>query len=393
MKILVLSFYYPPDLSAGSFRVSAFVKALQRVLGENVHIEVLTTIPNRYATYQTVAAEREVSANVTVRRFKLPSHRSGLFDQSRAFAAFAVQVIRHVRTREYDLVFATTSRLMTGFLGARIANRFHVPFLLDVRDIFLDTIKDLYPGAIARLVGPLVGWMERRTINRATKINLVSEGFFPYFRRRYPSKDFTFIPNGIDEGFDSALEFSNNTPDGAQIILYAGNIGAGQGLDKVVPGLARALGSGYEFWIVGDGGRRSALERAIEQAGVENVRILAPVERSELITLYRRSDFLFLHLDDVPAFEKVLPSKIFEYAATGKPILAGVAGYAADFLRTEVPNVGVFPPGDVPKARVALAGLTPGMTDRTKFRKDYDREVLSRKLACELRALLEVGTE
>ena len=47
---------------------------------------------------------------------------------------------------------------------------------------------------------------------------------------------------------------------------------------------------------------------------------------------------LFLHLGAVPAFEKVLPSKLFEYAALGKPVLAGVAGYAADFVRAEIDN-------------------------------------------------------
>ena len=45
---------------------------------------------------------------------------------------------------------------------------------------------------------------------------------------------------------------------------------------------------------------------------------------------------LFIHLNAYPAFEKVLPSKIFEYAATGKPILAGVSGYSADFIRNNL---------------------------------------------------------
>ena len=49
------------------------------------------------------------------------------------------------------------------------------------------------------------------------------------------------------------------------------------------------------------------------------------------------TDVLFLHLNDYSAFRKVIPSKIFEYAATGKPIVAGVSGYAAEFLRHENP--------------------------------------------------------
>ena len=44
----------------------------------------------------------------------------------------------------------------------------------------------------------------------------------------------------------------------------------------------------------------------------------------ELLNYYNQANILFLHLNSIKAFEKVLPSKIFEYAASNKPILAGV---------------------------------------------------------------------
>ena len=47
---------------------------------------------------------------------------------------------------------------------------------------------------------------------------------------------------------------------------------------------------------------------------------------------YDKASILFLHLNDYEAFYKVLPSKIFEYATTGKPIIAGVNGFAKDVI-------------------------------------------------------------
>ena len=61
-----------------------------------------------------------------------------------------------------------------------------------------------------------------------------------------------------------------------------------------------------------------------------------------MINEYQKANILFLHLNDLNSFHKVLPSKIFEYAATGKPILAGVKGYAAKFLREQVKGVEIF---------------------------------------------------
>ena len=51
MRILLLSFYYPPDLSAGSFRAAALVKALTQAGSTGLTIDVLTTVPNRYKSF------------------------------------------------------------------------------------------------------------------------------------------------------------------------------------------------------------------------------------------------------------------------------------------------------------------------------------------------------
>ena len=69
--------------------------------------------------------------------------------QSRAFAEFARRALEIVAERSYDLVFATSSRLMTAALGAWIARRKHAALYLDIRDMFVDTIGDVLPAAAA----------------------------------------------------------------------------------------------------------------------------------------------------------------------------------------------------------------------------------------------------
>jgi glycosyltransferase involved in cell wall biosynthesis len=103
---------------------------------------------------------------------------------------------------------------------------------------------------------------------------------------------------------------------------------------------------------------------------------------------YRTADVLFLHLNDYPAFEKVLPSKIFEYAALGKPILAGVGGYAAKFLAAEVSNAAVFAPCDAVGAVDALSTIEVKDLPRQEFIARFRRETLMGKLA---REVLEVA--
>jgi glycosyltransferase involved in cell wall biosynthesis len=385
MKILFLTFYYPPDLSAGSFRSEALIEQLVQSLPSDAHIDVITTQPNRYASIDKIASRHEVRDKISVERIPLPAHQSGMIDQARAFITFDRAVTQRVHGRKYDLVFATSSRLMTAFLGARIAARLNTRLYLDIRDIFADTIKDVLPGAKVKLLLPVLNQIERYTVRKAARINLVSEGFRPYFESRYPGQRFDFFTNGIDEEFlDIDIDWSktNLLPAKPLRVLYAGNIGEGQGLHRILPQLAKMAGQDYIFTVVGDGGRRDQLQQDLSREGVQNaVDIKPPVERGDLMNYYKNSDVLFLHLNDYDAFAKVLPSKIFEYAATGKPIVAGVNGYSAEFLRSEVENCAVFPPCDATAALGALKSVSVISKHRTTFIQRYRRTGIMKRMA------------
>ncbi len=385
MKILVLSFYYRPDLSAGSFRTTALVSAL-RALTRQSHIKVITTLPNRYASFSVEAPEREELEGVSITRIALPPHKSGMFDQSKAFLQFARHVLRAVGEDRYDLVYATSSRLMTAVLGAWVARRHRCPLYLDIRDIFVDTIKDVLPRRIASLSRRFFLVLERWAIGCASSVNLVSGGFRCYFESRYPHQRFTFFTNGIDDEFLTVAPQTKSPPkrDYPINVLYAGNLGEGQGLHSILPELARRCTGKMHFTVYGDGGRKTMLMERLAALQVTNVDVHPPVPRPQLIEAYRAADILFLHLGDYDAFTKVLPSKIFEYAALGKPIWAGVPGFSAEFLRTEVENVAVFHPGDVEGAMRCLDRLVIQDRPRQPFIAKFARSTICREMAADM---------
>ncbi|WP_339880420.1 glycosyltransferase family 4 protein [Pseudidiomarina gelatinasegens] len=390
MKVLVLSLYYKPDLSAGSFRITSLVEKLRE---QGADVEVVTTLPNRYSSFTSQALEKEVNDGLVIHRISLPPHKSGMVDQIKAFSRYYKAAHKLTKNKNYDIVFASSSRLFTAYLGARIAKQKKVPLYLDIRDIFADTIKDVLSAKLTWLIKPVLSIIERYTFSKAARINLVSEGFKDYFLERFSDRDYRFFTNGIDNEF---LDVSFDTKNNLKVnifgkkgriltIVYAGNIGEGQGLHSIVPQLSSAIGEKIEFVVIGDGGRKQQL--IDKSVGVTNLKVLPPVKRAELIEIYKNADILFLHLNDYPAFEKVLPSKIFEYAALGKPILAGVSGYAASFLQQEVDNAAVFSPGDVEQAVVAIKSLSLGYTDRVDFRRKFARDCIMNKMASDLIAV------
>ncbi|MEE9926785.1 glycosyltransferase family 4 protein [Microvirgula aerodenitrificans] len=382
-----MSFYYPPDLSAGSFRTAALVSALLEQFADQIHIDLVTTQPNRYGSFSAEAPAFEQCSQLTIHRIELEPHQSGMVDQSRAFLSYARGALLAINGEKYDLVYATSSRLMTATLGAFVARRRKIPLYLDIRDIFVDTIKDVLSAPLARIVRPFFSLLEGWTIRSASKVNLVSSGFVCYFRARYSEVEYSFFTNGIDDEFIQAQP-TDRQESGNEVlkVVYAGNMGEGQGLHTIIPGLARRFEGRLQFSLIGDGGRRRQLAEAVAEC--QNVQLLAPVEREALIAAYGEADVLFLHLNDYEAFKKVLPSKLFEYGAMGKPIWAGVAGYAADFLHMHIKNAAIFTPCDVQDAAHAFETLDLASEPRQQFVEQFSRDNIMRKMAMDIIAMV-----
>jgi len=140
--------------------------------------------------------------------------------------------------------------------------------------------------------------------------------------------------------------------------------------------------------LIGDGGRKKQLEFALKTAHCHNVELVSPINREELIKEYQEADVLFLHLNDYPAFQKVLPSKLFEYGAMGKPIWAGVSGYPAEFIKNEISNSAVFYPCNYAEAEVVFMKLELNTQYRKNFIDKYMQAHIMQAMSSDIVSLL-----
>lgn len=393
MKILFLSFYFEPDLCAGSFRNTSLFKELLNHIGKKDFIHVITTYPNRYHSFKVKSLEEEIGVNYKINRVRIPIHKSGFIDQAKSFCFYYRKVLWLINNEKYDMVFASSSRLFTAFLARKISAKQKIPLYLDIRDIFVDTISDIFKDKIfIRL--PIVfcfKLIEKYTFANASHINLVSEGFKTYFSV-YPKPNYSYFTNGIDNIFLEKDEGVLGCPfemKDVKIITYAGNIGSGQGLEKIIPEAAEIFGDRYLFRIIGDGSTKSLLEDSVKKKRLTNVELILPVPRDKLIQYYMETDFFFLHLNDLVAFKKVLPSKLFEYGAYDKPIIAGVSGYAAIFIREKLGNTLLFQPTDVNNFILEMNHYVYKLVDRVQFKKEYSRNKILEMMAQSIISYLE----
>jgi len=275
------------------------------------------------------------------------------------------------------------------------ARKLGCKYFIDTRDIFSETISDIFSqkskllGLISKTTFSL---LERWLFNKAIGVNVVSEGFPEYFQNKgIDTSNWSFFPNGVDKEFVSLPLIENKISKNIKTILYAGNIGIGQGLETVLPATAKRMGNRYHFLVIGGGGASSKLIDAIESSNINNIEILPPVKRENLTKYYKDADILFLHLNDIPAFRRVLPSKIFEYAALRRPIVAGLSGYSAKFIVDNVPYATIFNSGDVDGCVNAIKKVESlEIKDKNIdiFIKKYSREKIMNKMAKHIFSLL-----
>lgn len=389
-NILFLSYYYEPDLSAGSFRNSPLSLELAGQLESKATVHVFCTQPNRYKNLATDCPALEQRGNLVIHRISVPQHGNGFLRQIISFLSFRRQVLASVQKIPVDFIYGSTSKLFTGFLAFEIARKKDVPYYIDLRDLFAENLGEFIsiPG-INRLLKTIVrNYFEKPCLMHAAHININSEGFRENLPKAFRGS-VSFFPNGIDEDFLYWRKV-HEPQRKSNLITYAGNIGEAQGLHFLLPALAKRLEGKFEFLVVGDGSVKHLLVEALQANQVTNVTCKPPVNRKELVAIYQHSDYLLIHLNRHKALEKVLPSKLFEYGSGDVPILAGVRGYPRKFLQRELKEkCFCFDPGDVESLCQYLLSAPYVLFHDDEFVRRYTRKRINHEMAKSIVEVIE----
>lgn len=386
MRIMYLTQWFEPEPNI--VKGLAFVRALEAA---GHQVTVVTGFPNYptgklYPGYRLRWIQRETVAGVQVVRLPLyPSHDASAARRALNFLSFfaAALVYGLVRRERYDLAYVYHPPITVGLAAALAGRVRRLPFVLDVQDLWPDTIAAT--GMVG--AGRLVGWLGRlcnHVYRRAAAIVVQSEGMrTALIDRGVPPPKLTTIHNWSDAEFGEAAATDKAPSDDTRFTLvYGGNLGRAQALETVVDAAAllQSRRSDIEIVLQGDGVQAAALRERAQRAGVTILRFEPHRPQQEIIGVFRRADALLMHLADDPLFSITVPSKTQFYLSLGRPVVAGVAGEAADLLRRSGAAM-VAPPSDAQ----ALADAIAAMADTPRDRREamgrqglaFYREILS----------------
>jgi len=176
---------------------------------------------------------------------------------------------------------------------------------------------------------------------------------------------------------------------------YVGTIGMACGLHVVLDAAAMLKQRAVDdvvFLLVGDGAQRAPLVDQAEARGLDNVVFTGRQPKAMMPGYLAIMDVCLVHLRKTDLFSTVMPSKIFEAAAMGRPIVNGVAGFAAEFIDKAGAGVNIESENAKQLVESILALKSDpllrdslGRSGRQYVTAHYDRE----KLAADYLAVLE----
>jgi glycosyltransferase involved in cell wall biosynthesis len=399
VHILFLTHYFTPENNAPAARVHGMAREWAR---SGHRVTVLTCAPNVpsgvvYEGYENKLYQEEWIDGVRAVRVwtwlaaNKGRVRRGLNYLSYLAAAGAAGPL--IRPRA-DVVIATSPQFFAGWAGWPVARAHGAPFVLEVRDIWPDSIVAVGALPDGRIVKTL-GRLERALYDGADHIVAVGDGYRMNMIRKGigPSK-ISVVTNGVDVGLfqprepDMELRARLGFSPETFVVTFAGTIGMASDLGVVLDAARRLRAKRRDdiaFLLVGDGAQRAELEERARAEGLSNVVFTGLVPRAELPAYLASGDACLAHFRKQELFQMILPNKFFEDAAMEKPILLGFEGEAKAMLEEADCGIAFEPSNDEELAAAAeqLAAAPPeerrrlGENGRRYVLEHFDRRTLA----------------
>ena len=347
MKILFFTHYFPPE---GNAPASRTYEHCVRWVREGHDVTVITCVPNvptgvPYEGYKNrFRAQKEVVDGINVVRvWTLLAANSGFTKRILNYLTYMISATwTGMWVKKPDVIIATSPQFFCGWAGVLVQFFRRRPFVLEIRDIWPESITAV--GAMKRgFAVRVLEWLEKKMYRSADHIVTVGKGYRDNVSAKAPVGDRTsVIYNGVDGNqftpvpADADFRARYGMAD-RFLVSYVGTIGMAHGLETVLDAAEKLKAAGRNdvgFLLVGDGARRESLEsEAAERGLTDMVKFTGRLPKTEMPRVLASSETLLVHLRACDLFTTVIPSKIFEAMAMERPIIMGVQGESADIVR------------------------------------------------------------
>ena len=353
-KILIISEVFYPEIGSGSNRITNLVIELKK---NGYIVDVVTSEPSypnkdiyKEDGYRDLEKEKEIYKDSNIHRVRTSKAKrtTNFFIRLYIYINFFFKSIFSIvfRRSKYDLVIATIPSPFSGVLGIIAKIRFRCKFILDIRDLWPECIKNVGLFRKNKFLLKIAYGLEKLIFKFTDSIVINSNGFKEYIIKNKYKKNVVFIPNGLHiseiEEYEKVSRKANKHEKFT--VIYTGMIGLPQNVTSLIR-VDRNLRhiEDIEFKIIGTGIQKGKVLELIEHYNLKNINVYKPMPKNKVVEEVAKCHIGLAHLRKDSAFDLVIPGKVIDYMGIGIPIVAGVEGYAAKVINDSKSGLVVEP--------------------------------------------------
>jgi glycosyltransferase involved in cell wall biosynthesis len=315
--ILIITSYFPPEIGAASNRIFQLVEGLQK---NDYRVTVLTPLPNYpkgqiFEEYKGHFKKTSIENNITIHRLWISANNSkNPFLRLIAMLSYSFSLIWFFMWNTIPKkVIIQSPPLLVAFTSLFFLRTKKRKLILNVSDLWPKAGLEL--GVFKKNFSyKLLEYIERYNYKAADLILGQSEEILTHIKSILPKKN-TFLYRNYPD-FESQDMGFYVPSEGKIKLVYAGLLGVAQGIYKLIQNLDY---TNLEFHIYGAGSEQEQIEKFILQH--PNLPILY---HGELNRKVLQQELLKYDVAIIPLLNRIygsVPSKIFEYARLGLPMI------------------------------------------------------------------------
>jgi glycosyltransferase involved in cell wall biosynthesis len=222
-----------------------------------------------------------------------------------------------------------------------------------------------------------------------------------------PADKISLVENGVETDLFNPKAVGDDVKrelrlDGKFVVSYIGTLGLAHGLEALVQAASELQSSLPEirFLLVGEGADKERLVTRTSELHLTNVQFCFQQPRQRIPSIICASDVCLVLLKKADVFKTVIPTKMLEFMACGRPVILGVDGQARQIVEQAQAGVFVEPenPAALTQAIIRLYGDSKRRRTLGNNGRDYIVEHLSRHKTAQvyidvLQNVVRSGTE
>ena len=324
-RVMLVSLHYSPEQTGNA----PYAAGLAQGLSRRFDVDVVTAHPHypewRIAPGYGGWRRTESQQNVTVHRLKhfIPTKPTGV-SRIVSEATFMARALGP-RTPRPDVILTMPPALAPVASALALGRKWQVPVGVIVQDLYSKAFSEL--ELMDGRLDAAAFRFERALLRRASGVVSIHASMAEVIRRDVGLLDaaITVIPNWTHVappvGDRELRRREMGWDDGRFTVVHAGNMGAKQGLEHLIP-VGRMLDErdqDVRLVLIGNGGQRERLERAAK--GVRSIEFMDSLPSETFMDTLSAADALLLH--ERPGMKEMcVPSKLTTYFAAKRPVVA-----------------------------------------------------------------------